>query len=117
MQLQQLLYLSYHSSGLSFRVVSCDRVVIITKLLYSGVEALQHLLIMIYSDVRVTKLLLLYHARIITTSSMAYSGADASEHLLIIINGKNLLYQRKLEQVFSLQSEQPSISSYHRLSI
>ena len=76
-------------------MVYCDHVVIITKLLYSGVEALQHLLIMIYSAVRVTKLLLIYHARIITTSSMAYSGANASEHLLIIINGENLLYQQQ----------------------
>jgi len=84
-----LLCLSYQSCyGLSCRVVYCDRVVIITKLLNSGVEVLRHLLIMTYFGraVIVTKL------RIITTSSMAYSVVDASEHLLIIIHDENLLY-------------------------
>ena len=73
---------------------------------------------MIYSAVRVTKLLLIYHARIITTSSMAYSGANASEHLLIIINGENLLYQQQKTRTSCVFSAVGTayFSTYHRLS-
>ena len=55
-------------------------------------------------------------ARIITTSSMAYSGAYATHHHAwwkSNVSGTERLKQN----VLSLQSEQPSISTYHRPSI